>query len=166
MYWRGVFRVIPKSVVNQSEELIKQNKMQLFNIIVPLLSGQPQQYGKAIQQIIKVNEEDPKDWLPDNWIQFLQQEGQQIFMQPQQNAIMPPQEGPDGQAPQPGNGLNPPTGAGGQVPTNQTSMQGAAGTTPGQGGPTVLPQAQITTPTIPGMNAAPSEAKQVTRIKF
>lgn len=162
MYWRGVFRVIPKSIVNSSEELIKQNKMQLFNIIVPLLGAPPDNYAKPVSQIIKVNEEDPKDWLPDTWIQFLEQDAQSLFTPTPTPAIMPPPEG--GPTPQPG--PTTPVNSGGKVPTNQTSMQGAAGTTPAAGGPTVLPQAQIITPTIPGIDAAPSTAKQVTRIKF
>lgn len=162
MYWRGIFRVIPKSIVNASEELVKQNKMQLFNIIVPLLGAQPQVFAKPVKQIIKVNEEDPKDWLPDSWIAYLEQDEQSLFVQAPQPALMPPDQAPEPSSGVPGS----PITSGGKVPTNQTSMQGAAGTTPGGSGPTVLPQAQIITPTIPGMNAAPSTAKQITNIKF
>ena len=58
---------MPRSILAPSLELEKMRKMELFNIIVPLL-GQPKElYSKAVNQIIKVNEEDPEDWLPDSW---------------------------------------------------------------------------------------------------
>ena len=49
----------------------------------------------------------------------------------------------------------PGAGMGQGVPSNQTSMQGAAGTTPAQGGPTVVPQQQTSVPKAPGYSAAP-----------
>jgi hypothetical protein len=120
--WRGIFRVIPKSVLSPSFELEKQRKMELFNILVPLLGGDPAIFKKSVMQILKVNEEDPDDWLPDSWTQ----EAQPLFVPnqtPGQGNVLPNGE----QIIQPG----------------QQSMQGNAGTTPNQGGQTVVPQNQI-----------------------
>ncbi len=138
MKWRGIFKVIRKSIVSSSAELDKQRKMEVFNILVPLLPQPPEIFAKAMQQILKVNEEDPADWLPKAHIDFLQQDSEALFV-------------PASPAPAPGQL----PGMGQGVPSNQTSMQGAAGTTPGMEAPTVVPQSQVAAPTIPGVNAAP-----------
>lgn len=143
LYWRGMFKVIPKSILAPSAELEKQRKMELFNIIVPLLANPPELFGKAAEQLIKVNEENPRDWLPSSWVEFLDQDAGSLLVP---NPAMQPQIGPDGQ----------PMGVGGQqVPSNQTSMQGASGTTPGASAPTVVPQSQFAAPQSPGFNEAP-----------
>ena len=67
--WKGIFRVLPRSILAPSLELEKMRKMELFNIIVPLLSMPAEIYSKAVNQVIKVNEEDPEDWLPDAWME-------------------------------------------------------------------------------------------------
>lgn len=66
--WKGIFRVLPRSILAPSLELEKMRKMELFNIIVPLLAMPKEMYAKPVKQIIKVNEEDPEDWLPDDWL--------------------------------------------------------------------------------------------------
>jgi hypothetical protein len=153
MKWRGIFKVIPKSIVAPSAELEKQRKMELFNIIVPLLPQPAQVFGKAVQQLIRIQEEDPLDWLPDEWIAFLEQDKNALFIKANPNAMPPPVPG----QPQ----IAPPAGG---MPTNQTSVQGAAGTTPGaESAPTVVPQSQIHTPTLPAVNAAPRVDFQVNR---
>ena len=134
--WRGIFKVIPKSILSSSTELEKQRKMEVFNIMAPLLAQPPELYAKPIKQLLKINEENVVDWLPDAWIQFLNQ-SQSLFVagqNPMQGAA-----GPGGKT----------------VPSNQTSMQGAAGTTPAQGAPTVVPQQQMSSPVSPGATAAP-----------
>lgn len=144
LYWKGIFKVVPKSIVSSSIELEKQGKSELFNLIVPLLVQPQELFAKAVQQIIKVREEDPKDWLPDAWLEFLQQDTQSLFIPMQQQ--MPGQPG-----------AAPGAGMGQGVPSNQTSMQGAAGTTPGLQAPTVVPQQQMNTPKSPGYSATPRQ---------
>lgn len=147
LYWRGSFKIVPKSIVSSSEELTKQGKSELFNLLVPLFPQPPQLFAKAAQQMIKVREEDPRDWLPDTWVQFLDGEKKSLFVP----------SAPPGVAPaEPGVPAAPGMGQG--VPSNQTSMQGAAQTTPGGNtSPTVVPESQISTPTLPGINAAPRQ---------
>ncbi len=137
LYWRGVFKVIPKSILAPSSELEKQRKMEVFNILAPLLPNDPTVFAKPARQLLDANEENVNDWLPQTWIDVLEQETQSLFVQ---NPAMMPQLDEEG---------NP------IVPSNQTSMQGAAQTTPATAGPTVVPQSQVPTPVVPGINAAP-----------
>ena len=131
--WKGIFKVIPKSILAPSSEIDKQVKLQLFNILVPLLAGDPKIFYKSAKQIIKINEEDEEDWLPDTWIQQAQQEeAPSLFMKDPNHPANQPQVGPDGK---PIQGQNV---QGGQ-PQGQ-SMQSMAGTSKN---PTVLPQSQL-----------------------
>lgn len=129
LQWRGIFRVIPKSLLAPSAELEKQRKMELFNVIAPLLPMDPNVYKKAVNQIIKVNEEDPEDWLPETWTMDAQP-ANPLFTP---NPMMQPQVDPaTGQPMAPADG--------GQ------SMQASAGVAPAQGAPTVVPEGSISTP--------------------
>jgi len=116
--WRGIIKVVPKSLLVPSEELDKQLKAEVFNMLVPLLPGDPNIFKKACVQLIKSRDMDEKDWLPDSWLI----EQQQLFV-PTAEALMAQQGMQQGQPGQ--------------------SMQAQQGTTPNQGGPTVVPQNQI-----------------------
>jgi len=126
--WRGIFKIIPRSIIDSSQAVVKATKMEMFNILVPLFQFPPELVAKAAEQIVKVNEEDPKDWLPDTWIQFLEQaNGPQAGMPPQISDIPP-----EGQNGAPGSVFVP----GGE------SIQAQAGMSP-QEAPTVVPRGQI-----------------------
>jgi hypothetical protein len=142
--WRGIFKVIPKSILTSSSELEKQRKMEVFNIMAPLLGQPPQLYAKPIKQLLVINEEKPQDWLPDMWLQFLEQNSGSLFVP----HPMPALTGA------PGDGI---------VPSNQTSVQGAAGTTPAAGSPTVVPESQVKTPSAPGSTGA--SRQELTRMQ-
>lgn len=116
--WRGIIKVVPKSLLVPSEELDKQLKAEVFNMIVPLLANDPNIFKKAVTQLIKSRDMDEKDWLPDSW---LVSEQQPLFV-PTAESLMA-QQGM--QQPQPGQ-----------------TMQAQQGTIPNQGGPTVVPQNQ------------------------
>lgn len=113
--WRGIIKVIPKSVMGQSVEVERQMKDEMFNKLVPLFVQPPELVKKAAIQILKVNEEDPKDWLPDSWLV----EPSQLFI-----------NGPNVQQAMPGETQGGPT------------MQAGAGMTPGGNAPTVVPGGQ------------------------
>src|SRR3990167_8357163 len=141
--WRGIFKVIRKSILAPSAELEKQRKMELFNILVPLLPADPRLFAKPASQIIKINEEDARDWLPDIWLQFLEK-GEPLFINPAQQMMQGMQGGEQTMQ------------GGGQT------MQGQAGTQPNEGGQTVLPQNQITAPVGPDlMGAIQNQVKTV-----
>lgn len=139
--WRGIIKVVPKSIITSSTEMEKQRKMEVFNIMAPLLPQPPEIYAKPVKQLLLINEEKPQDWLPDTWLQFLEQNKQTSL-------FLPPPALPGAVPGAPG-------APGAPVPGNQTSMQGAAGTGPAAQGPTVVPQAQTSVPKAPGYSAAP-----------
>ncbi len=115
--WRGVFKVRPRSIIDSSQELAKASKMEMFNTLVPLLQLPPEIAAKPAEQIVKINEEDPKDWLPDAFIEYLKGNGQ-----------------PAGAVPT----GTPPAGAGAPVGGPGQSMQNATGMTPPKA-PKVVP---------------------------
>lgn len=133
--WRGIFKVIPRSIIDTSQELVKATKMEVFNMIMPLLQFPPELVARPLSQILKINEEDPQDWLPDAFMAFL--DGQE-----QQGSPQGPQQTPQGQPPQqPGQAPNPLAPPGAQPPQNPQmppqqapgqSMQNAAGMSPQQ----------------------------------
>jgi hypothetical protein len=142
--WRGIFKIIPRSIIDSSQELIKAAKMEMFNMLVPMFQFPPELVARAAEQIIKVNEEDPKDWLPDSWVAFLDGE-----------TTGAPKTGPDGKPlpPPPIPGATPagPGGAPGVVPAAGGSVQNKAGLTPPTA-TTVVPPGQVSTPTMPQLS--------------
>jgi hypothetical protein len=141
--WRGIFKCIPRSIIDQSQELIKASKMELFNMLVPLLQFPPELVGRAVEQIIKVNEEDPKDWLPDAFLDFLDgktPQGPQLG--PDGKPLMPPPPGMAG----PGGGA--PGGAPTTPPAPGGTVQSASGMAPNTGTATVVPPGQTSAPSL------------------
>lgn len=118
--WRGLFEVVPTSILAPSEELEKQRKAEIFNLLVPLLGQPPELVLKPVKQLLKANDEEPEDWLPDSWL--VEEKGQQqpLFIDnPALQQAIPPEM------------------------MGKQTMQGRAGTMPNQGAPTVVPQQQI-----------------------
>lgn len=69
--WRGIFKTRPRSIIDSSQELSKASKMELYNVLGPILEKPPEIYARSAEQLCKINEEDPKDWLPDAFLQYL-----------------------------------------------------------------------------------------------
>ena len=63
--WKGIFKVIPRSLVGNSEIIMKQTKQEMANMLIPLLQLPPEIGYKPARQLCKINEEDERDWLPD-----------------------------------------------------------------------------------------------------
>lgn len=143
--WRGILEVVPKSLITSSSELQKQGITELGSILAPILGQPPEIFGKWAKQMVLSRELDPKDWLPDNYLQYLQQDTQNSLFIQQQMPAMP-------------NAM----GMGPAVPANQASMQGAAGTAPLKGAPTVVPSGQINTPSVPGSTG---QRQELTRMQ-
>lgn len=131
--WRGIFKVIPRSIIDTNQDLMKAMHMEIFNLIIPLLQFPPELVARPISQILKDNELDPDDWMPDTMIQYLKT-GQ----------VPPPPGAPPGAgAPPAAAGAAPaaPAGPGAagappQMPTpgmrQGNTIQGASGLTPPQ----------------------------------
>src|ERR1035437_1260492 len=73
MKWRGIFKTIPRSIIDTSQEIQKATKMEMSNMLIPLLQLPPEIAAKPAEQICKINEEDPKDWLPQAFLDYLKQ---------------------------------------------------------------------------------------------
>jgi hypothetical protein len=61
MKWEGIIHIIPKSLISPSEELEKQSKLELFNLLAPLLTGPAELFAKPVKQILKIYDESPED---------------------------------------------------------------------------------------------------------
>ena len=139
--WKGIFKIIPRSIIDSSQTLVHASKMEMANLLVPLLSSPlpnaMQLLAKIAKQIVKVHEEDEKDWLPDTWVDFLEN--------PQ--AQQPPQPGTGGLPP--GQGTpGAPQGAPAQANGAGGSMQGNQGMGAPQA-PTVVPRGEVSGGTPP-----------------
>lgn len=69
--WEGTIQIKAESLLQPSKALEREQALQLFNIITPLILD-PQinveAAKKPIKELLKVFEQDPKKWLPDAWL--------------------------------------------------------------------------------------------------
>jgi hypothetical protein len=122
--WKGIFKVIPRSILGTSEVIMKQTKTEMANMLIPLFVQPAELMMKAAMQILKINEEDPIDWLPESWLNPPPPAPPEMFV-------------PTG-APQGENGGDPAA----HTANNQQTMQNRVGMTPQQA-QTVVPNAQV-----------------------
>lgn len=121
--WKGIFKVIPRSILGTSEVIMKQTKTEMANMLIPLFTQPPELVKKAAMQILKVNEEDPIDWLPESWLN----------PQPAPQPIFTPAGGSPASTGNPGTE---------HTGNNQQTMQNREGLTP-QHAQTVVPNAEV-----------------------
>ncbi len=75
--WKGIIRIKPQSVLAPSKDLLKRMKLDLFNMVYPALQAmlaQPQNISillPSVKQIVKVHDEDVKDWFPEKELMVL-----------------------------------------------------------------------------------------------
>lgn len=144
--WEGVINIKPQSILAPSKELDKALSIEMINIISPMMSnttlemenakmmGQQKPlddttFGKTIKQTLKRYDYDPKEWLPNSWLQetsMLPSGGnlivpqQQAMMQGQAQGTMPPGQ----QQIMPQGAVNP---MGAKPPTTPQTQGGVAG---------------------------------------
>jgi hypothetical protein len=64
------------SILVQSEELEKADTLRMANMIIPLITeGDPEKIGRAVKQMLLAFNKDPKKWLPDEWIEKIDNAG-------------------------------------------------------------------------------------------
>lgn len=141
--WKGIIKVIPTSIVSPSEELEKQRKIEIFNILAPILPGDPSIFGKSATQLLKVNNEDPKDWLPDSWINEGTLGQESLFIQGPQQMV-------------PADGM---TGNGQYTAGGNETLQAENKIKPNQGAPTVVPGNMTSVPQVSGFTSDISKMK-------
>ena len=101
--WEGIINIEAQSILTPSKQLDKALDLEMYNMLIPLISpmpdpmtGQdfkPQLYGKIAKNIVKLYDKDPKDILPDAWMQEQQPQEQPLFIPQQgmgQQTIQPP----------------------------------------------------------------------------
>ncbi len=138
--WKGIFKVIPRSILGSSETIMKQTKTEMANMLLPLFAQPPELVMKPAMQILKINEEDPLDWLPESWLSLLNKDPNQLQAEAEANApLFTPAGG--GTAPAPNAGAA-------HTGNNQQTMQNRSGNTP-QHAQTVVPPGQISSAGIP-----------------
>lgn len=80
--WKGKISVNPQSIIAPSQELDRQRKLELFNLVQPAVTAmlttmQAGQFkvalgmAKPVIQILEIQDEEPKDWLPDEIVKLL-----------------------------------------------------------------------------------------------
>lgn len=129
--WKGIFKVIPRSILGTSETIMKQTKTEMANMLIPLFTQPPELVKKAAMQLLKINEEDPLDWLPESWL--VEKTPEEI------QAEMPMFTPDDGSAPE-----NPGVAHAGN---NQHTIQNRSGNSP-QHAQTVVPNGQVSSTSV------------------
>lgn len=76
LHFDGTVNVDVSSMLVQSEELERANTLRLANIIIPLLqTTKPELVGRAVKQTLQAFDKDARKWLPDEWINAMNQSG-------------------------------------------------------------------------------------------
>lgn len=85
--WDGIIKVIPQSIVAPSKELERQRKLELFNIVTPIVAQMAEAAAqglqlvavallKPIKQILEVQDEKPENWIPKEMLALADNEEQ------------------------------------------------------------------------------------------
>lgn len=107
--WQGKISITGQSIIAESPLLEKQNKLELANLLIPLFEISPQIVEPSARQLLMIYDEEPEDWYPKAWLQYLQDpeaaigaqgeeptgEGQPLFV-PKGQGGSPPQGGGQG----------------------------------------------------------------------
>lgn len=127
--WEGIIQIKSQSLLSPSKQIDKALEIEMYNILIPLMSSVAQERmmlmqagapanldnltnGKVIKSIAKLYDKDPRDILPDDW---LQDTPQPLFI---------PQMQQDPSAPQPTSGGAPRLAPSTQVPTEPQGIVG------------------------------------------
>lgn len=67
--WDGMINIKAQSLLTPSKQIDKALDLEMYNMLIPLLANDPMQYSKIAKSIVKLYDKDPKDILPENWLQ-------------------------------------------------------------------------------------------------
>ena len=67
--WEGIVKVKAQSLLTPSKQVDKALDLEMYNILIPLLAQPPEIYNKVAKSIVKLYDKDPRDILPDLWLQ-------------------------------------------------------------------------------------------------
>ena len=96
LQWEGVINIKSQSVLGESQQVKKALELEMYNMLIPLLGNPlgPLVYGKTAKNLVKLYDKDPRDILPDSW---LQEPEQLQAAQQAQEPLFVPAEGAEGQ---------------------------------------------------------------------
>ncbi len=66
--WDGEITFTAESVLVMNKELQRQMDLDMANLIIPLLAGDPKIMMKPVKQILKIYGKDPNEWIPESWL--------------------------------------------------------------------------------------------------
>ncbi len=66
--WRGDITFTAESILVSNKELDKQMKLDMSNMLIPMLAQDPAVMLKPARMILEIYNEDPENWLPDQWL--------------------------------------------------------------------------------------------------
>lgn len=109
--WEGIVNIKSESILSPSEQIDRALESEMYGQLVPMLSNPmgPQIFGKMAKELVKSYNKDPRDFLPDAWLQASQ----------------------TAQPGQPGQPLQPPQGENGEQPLFVSANGAPAGAQPG-----------------------------------
>jgi hypothetical protein len=85
--WKGDIFVDVESMFVRDTVLERQETIQLSNLLLPLFQQPREMVEKAARELLKSYDEDPRDWLPDEWLlspeERAEQERQRRLRQPE-----------------------------------------------------------------------------------
>lgn len=67
----GLVTVDTSSLLTTSQALDQANTLRMTNLLAPLLAGPMQTNAKLAKQLLKSFNFDPRDWLPQDWLDFM-----------------------------------------------------------------------------------------------
>lgn len=94
LMWEGIINIKSQSILTPSKQIDKALELEMYNVLIPLLApapsptGQdtkPLTYSKIAKNVVKLYDKDPRDILPDSW---LNPQAQQPQTQPQEEPLI------------------------------------------------------------------------------
>lgn len=84
LQWEGIINIKSESLLSPSQQVDRALETEMFNTLA-LWVGSPlpdasQRYGKMAKMLVKSYNKDPRDVLPDSWMQDSSQASQQLFV--------------------------------------------------------------------------------------
>ena len=95
--WEGIINIKPQSILSPSKQVDKALELEMWNILIPLLIQPAEIYVKAAKSIVKLYEKDPKEILPDAWLQIAEQPEESLIVPAEQGGAVPPSGSPEPQ---------------------------------------------------------------------
>jgi hypothetical protein len=123
LQWEGIVSIKSQSILSPSEQIDRALESEMYAKLTPwILAPVPnasELFGKMARELVKSYNKDPRDFLPDSWLNVPQQE-QSLFVQ--QQPLMGAQPGPGQPAQSQIPGQQPPA-APPQMPAQAVSQQ-------------------------------------------